>query len=210
MKPSALHSVAEGPQKAKRTMPKRCAWVTTDPDYIAYHDNEWGVPEHDDQRLFEFLILEGAQAGLSWLTILKKRTNYRRAMDAFDPARVARYDEGRIAALIANPGLVRNRLKIEAAVVNARAFLRVQDAYGSFDRYLWRFVDGRPRQNRWRTLKDVPASTPASEAMSRDLRKRGFKFVGPVICYALMQAVGMVNDHTVDCVRHAEVRRLAG
>ena len=190
-------------------MPKRCAWVTTDPDYIAYHDNEWGVPEHDDQRLFEFLILEGAQAGLSWLTILKKRANYRRAMDAFDPARVARYDQNRIAHLMQNPGLVRNRLKLQAAVANARAFREVQDAYGSFDRYLWQFVDGRPRQNEWRSLKDVPASTPVSEALSRDLRKRGFKFVGPVICYALMQAVGMVNDHTVDCFRYAEVQRLA-
>jgi len=191
-------------------MPTRCAWVTADPDYRAYHDEEWGVPVHDDQRLFEFLILEGAQAGLSWLTILKKRNNYRQAMDAFDPARVARYGEDRLADLLHNPGIIRNRSKIEAAVINARAFLDIQAAYGSFDRYLWQFVDGRPRQNQWRSIDEVPAATPTSERLSRDLRKRGFKFVGPVICYSLMQAVGMVNDHTVDCFRWAELRRLAG
>lgn len=184
-------------------MPARCAWVTDDPDYIAYHDREWGVPEHDDRRLFEFLVLEGAQAGLSWLTILKKRPHYRRALAAFDPARVARFDEARIARLMQNPGLVRNRRKLQAAVVNARAFLGVQAAFGTFDRYLWDFVDGRPQQNHWRSIAEVPASTPLSEAMSRDLRKRGFTFVGPVICYALMQAVGLVNDHTTDCFRHA-------
>jgi DNA-3-methyladenine glycosylase I len=189
---------------------KRCAWVTADPDYIAYHDEEWGVPLHDDRRLFEFIVLEGAQAGLSWLTILKKRRHYRRALDDFDPARIARYDEARLAALMRNPGLVRNRRKLEAAITNARAFLKVQEAYDSFDRYLWQHVDGRPRQNQWRSMAEVPAATPASEALSRDLKKRGFKFVGPVICYALMQAVGLVNDHTVDCFRHAEVRRLAG
>lgn len=188
----------------------RCAWVTDDPDYIAYHDEEWGVPLHDDQRLFEFLVLEGAQAGLSWLTILKKRGHYRRALDNFDPARVARYDQARLAALMQNPGIVRNRRKLEATVANARAFLAVQEAYGSFDRYIWQFVDGRPRQNQWRSIAEVPTATPISEAMSRDLKKRGFKFVGPVICYALMEAVGLVNDHTVDCFRHAEVRRLAG
>lgn len=188
----------------------RCAWVTDDPDYIAYHDEEWGVPLHDDQRLFEFLVLEGAQAGLSWLTILKKRGQYRRALDNFDPARVARYDQARLAALMQNPGIVRNRRKLEATVANARAFLAVQEAYGSFDRYIWQFVDGRPRQNQWRSIAEVPTATPISEAMSRDLKKRGFKFVGPVICYALMEAVGLVNDHTVDCFRHAEVRRLAG
>lgn len=186
-------------------MPTRCAWVTPDSDYIAYHDEEWGVPEHDDRRLFEFLVLEGAQAGLSWLTILKKRPHYRRAMDAFDPALVARYDEDRIAALMQDAGLVRNRRKLEAAVINARAFLAVQAEFGSFDRYLWQFVDGRPRQNRWRSVGEIPAATPESEAMSRDLKKRGFKFVGPVICYALMQAVGMVNDHTLDCFRYAAV-----
>ncbi len=191
-------------------MPNRCAWVTDDPRYIAYHDEEWGVPLHDDQRLFEFLVLEGAQAGLSWLTILKKRSNYRLALDGFDPARVARYDQARMRKLMQNPGIVRNRQKLEAAVTNAQAFLAVQEAYGSFDRYIWQFVDGRPRQNRWRSIAEVPAATPISEAMSSDLKKRGFKFVGPVICYALMQAVGLVNDHTVDCFRHAEVGRLAG
>jgi DNA-3-methyladenine glycosylase I len=189
-------------------MPTRCAWVTQDPDYIAYHDEEWGVPEHDDRRLFEFLVLEGAQAGLSWLTILKKRPHYRQVMDAFDPALVARYDDGRIAALMQDAGLVRNRRKLEAAVINARAFLAVQARFGSFDRYLWQFVDGRPRQNRWRSVAEIPAATPESEALSRDLKKRGFKFVGPVICYALMQAVGMVNDHTLDCFRYAAVGQL--
>ena len=191
-------------------MPTRCTWVTDDPDYIAYHDTEWGVPEHDDRRLFEFLVLEGAQAGLSWLTILKKRRHYRRAMEGFDPARVAGFDAARIAALMQNPGVIRNRLKLQAAVTNARAFLAVQEAYGTFDRYLWGFVDGRPQQNHWRTIADVPASTPVSKAMSRDLRRRGFKFVGPVICYALMQAVGLVNDHTVDCFRHAGISALGG
>jgi len=186
-------------------MPKRCAWVTSDSAYIAYHDEEWGVPVHDDRRLFEFLVLEGAQAGLSWLTILKKRSNYRLAMDAFDPVRVAHYDEDRIALLMQNPGLVRNRGKLKAAVTNARAFLQVQEAYDTFDRYIWQFVDGRPQQNRWSSAAEVPAATPASETMSRDLRQRGFKFVGPVICYSLMQAVGMVNDHTVDCFRYAMI-----
>jgi DNA-3-methyladenine glycosylase I len=188
-------------------MPKRCAWVTHDPAYIAYHDEEWGVPVHDDRRLFEFLVLEGAQAGLSWLTILKKRPNYRRAMDNFDPVCVAQYGEDRIAMLMQNQGLVRNRRKIEATVTNARAFLQVQEAYGTFDRYLWQFVDGRPQQNHWPSAAEVPAATPVSEAMSGDLRQRGFKFVGPVICYSLMQAVGMVNDHTVDCFRYAMIKQ---
>ena len=187
-------------------MPNRCAWVSQDPDYITYHDEEWGVPVHDDRRLFEFLVLEGAQAGLSWLTILKKRPHYRRAMDAFDPDLVAAYDDRRIAALLTDPGLVRNRRKMEAAVTNARAFLAVQAEYGTFDHYLWRFVDGRPRQNRWRSIAEIPAKTPQSEIMSRDLKQRGFKFVGPVICYSLMQAVGMVNDHTLDCFRYAAIR----
>ena len=190
-------------------MPKRCAWVTDDPDYLAYHDEEWGVPVHDDVRLFEFLVLEGAQAGLSWLTILKKRPHYRRAMDGFDPVRVAAYDEARVAVLLQNNGIIRNRLKIQAAVSNARAFIEVQADYGSFDRYIWQFVDGRPQHNHWRTLAEVPAATAVSERMSRDLRQRGFKFVGPVICYSLMQAVGMVNDHTVDCFRYEPIRRLA-
>ncbi len=189
-------------------MPTRCAWVTRDPDYIAYHDEEWGVPEHDDRRLFEFLVLEGAQAGLSWLTILKKRHHYRRAMDDFDPALIARYNDDRIAALMQDSGLVRNRRKLEAAVINARAFLTVRAQYGSFDRYLWQFVEGLPRQNRWRSVAEIPAATPESEVMSRDLKQRGFNFVGPVICYSLMQAVGMVNDHTLDCFRYTAVGQL--
>jgi DNA-3-methyladenine glycosylase I len=186
----------------------RCPWPTT-PLYVAYHDHEWGVPLHDDRRLFEFLVLEGAQAGLSWLTILNKRAHYRRAFDGFDPVKVARYGARKIAALLADPGIVRNRLKIAAAVRNARAFLAVQRECGSFDRYLWRFVDGRPVQNAWRTLQEVPARTPVSDAMSADLRARGFTFVGSTICYAHMQATGMVNDHLVTCPRHAACARLA-
>jgi DNA-3-methyladenine glycosylase I len=182
----------------------RCPWPTTDL-YIAYHDTEWGVPLHDDRALFEFLVLEGAQAGLSWLTILKKRENYRAAFDGFDAGKVARYNARKIAALLADPGIVRNRLKVEAAVANARAFLKVQEEFGSFDTYIWRFVNGRPRQNRWRSMKEVPARTAESDAMSKDLRQRGFKFVGSTICYAHMQATGMVNDHLVTCTRHAEL-----
>jgi DNA-3-methyladenine glycosylase I len=190
------------------TAPARCAWAERGGDLdIAYHDTEWGVPVHDDRRLFEFLILEGAQAGLSWTTILRKRENYRRALDGFDPARVARYDEARKAVLMADAGIVRNRLKISATVDNARAFLEVQSAFGSFDAYLWRFVDGRPIVNRHATIADVPASTPLSDALSKDLSKRGFRFVGTTIMYAFMQAVGLVNDHTVDCFRWAEVQR---
>jgi DNA-3-methyladenine glycosylase I len=183
--------------------------VTDDPDYIAYHDQEWGVPVHDDRRLFEFLILEGTQAGLSWLTVLKKRSNYRRALDDFDPVRIAAYGEDRLRMLLQNPGLIRNRLKLKTAVTNAQAFIAVQELFGSFDHYIWQFVDGQPQQNQWRTVTDMPSATPVSEAMSRDLRQRGFKFVGPVICYSLMQAVGMVNDHTVDCFRYAEIRSKA-
>ena len=183
----------------------RCPWAGDDPLYVAYHDLEWGVPVHDDRRLFEFLILEGAQAGLSWITILKKRPAYRLAFDGFDPEAVARYDEDRLAALMADAGIVRNRLKIASAVSNARAFLAVQSAFGSFDAYIWRFVEGRTRHNRWRRMADVPAETPESTAMSRDLKARGFRFVGPTICYAFMQAVGMVNDHLVDCFRHAQL-----
>lgn len=180
----------------------RCAWCGEDPLYVAYHDEEWGVPVHDDRQLFEMLILEGAQAGLSWLTILKKRDHYRQAFDQFDPQRVAAYDQAKTAELLANPGIVRNRLKVAAAVQNARAFLAVQSEFGSFDTYIWRFVNGRTIQNRWQTLADVPAKTHESETMSRELVKRGFKFVGPTICYAFMQSVGMVNDHTVDCFRY--------
>ena len=186
----------------------RCPWPTT-PLYVAYHDTEWGVPLHDEHRLFEFLVLEGAQAGLSWLTILNKRENYRRAFDGFDPEKVARYGARKIAALLADPGIVRNRLKIHSAVGNARAFLAVQEEFGSFDRYLWRFVDGRPVQNAWRRLKEIPPRTPVSDAMSEDLRRRGFNFVGSTICYSHMQATGMVNDHLVTCPRHAACAKLA-
>ena len=185
---------------------RRCPWATT-PLGIAYHDHEWGVPVHDDRRLFEFLVLEGAQAGLSWETILDKRASYREAFDDFDPRRVARYDARKIAALLANPGIVRNRLKVAAAVANARAYLAVQREFGSFDAYLWRFVDGGPLQNAWERLADIPARTTVSDALSRDFLRRGLKFVGPTICYAFMQAVGMVNDHVVSCFRHAAVRR---
>jgi len=188
--------------------PARCPWPTTEL-YLAYHDQEWGVPLHDDRRLYEFLVLEGAQAGLSWLTILNKRENYRRAFDGFDPGKVARYGARKVAALLADPGIVRNRLKIASAIRNARAFLAVQRGFGSFDRYIWQFTGGRPIQNAWRSIKQVPARTPESDAMSRDLRERGFKFVGSTICYAHMQATGMVNDHLVTCPRHAACARLA-
>lgn len=194
----------------KTTEKIRCPWAGTDPVYIRYHDTEWGVPLHDDRLLFEFLVLEGAQAGLSWLTILKKRENYRKAFDRFEPEKVARYGEADIERLTADSGIVRNRRKIEAAVKNARAFLRVQEEFGSFDRYMWGFTGGKPIRNRWRTDAQIPARTAESEAMSRDLKKRGFAFVGPTICYAHMQAVGMVNDHLVECFRHQEVSRLAG
>jgi DNA-3-methyladenine glycosylase I len=183
---------------------KRCEWAGSDLS-IAYHDEEWGVPQHDDRTLFEFLILEGMQAGLSWETILKKRDNFRRAFDGFDPRLVAEYGDEKVAALLADTGIVRNRLKVAAAIGNARAFLAVQEEFGTFDAYLWGFVNGKPRQNAWRTLSEIPAQTPESEAMSRDFLRRGFKFVGPTICYALMQAVGMVNDHVVDCFRYSEL-----
>jgi DNA-3-methyladenine glycosylase I len=189
--------------------PTRCGWAKTDLS-IAYHDREWGVPVHDDRLLFEFLVLEGAQAGLSWETILKKRDAYRAAFDQFQIQKVARYGAAKVERLLANPGIVRNRLKIVSAIANASAALAVQREFGSLDAYLWSFVDGRPRPNRWRSLADVPARTREAETLSRDLVKRGFRFVGPTICYAFMQAVGMVNDHLVDCFRHAEVARLAG
>jgi DNA-3-methyladenine glycosylase I len=169
---------------------------------LEYHDTEWGVPEHEDRRLFEFLILEGAQAGLSWLTVLRKRENYRRALDGFDAQRVARYDATKRTALLANDGIIRNRRKIESAILNAQAFVRVQEEFGSFDVYVWRFVNGRPRRNRWRSLGQIPARTPESDEMSQALRRRGFTFVGSTICYAYMQAVGMVNDHIVTCFRY--------
>jgi len=180
---------------------RRCPWAERSALELAYHDREWGTPVHDDRLLFEFLILEGAQAGLSWTTILRKRDAYRLAFDGFDPERVAGYDETKVAELLADPGIVRNRLKIAAAVNNARRFLDVREQFGSFDAYLWRFVDGRPRQNAWRSMAEMPARTSESDAMSKDLGKRGFRFVGSVICYAYMQAIGMVNDHTVDCFR---------
>jgi len=186
-----------------KEMISRCEWVGVNhAEYIAYHDTEWGVPMHDDRCLFEFLILEGAQAGLSWLTILRKRENYRKAFDDFDVQKIARYDEKKVAALLADAGIVRNRLKVAAAVKNAQAFLAVQQEFGSFDVYVWGFVDGAPIKNAWATLKDIPAKTAQSDAMSKDLMRRGFKFVGSTICYAFMQAVGMVNDHTVECFRY--------
>ncbi|HKE39925.1 MAG TPA: DNA-3-methyladenine glycosylase I [Casimicrobiaceae bacterium] len=183
----------------------RCSWAGTDTQMIAYHDKEWGVPVHDDRLLFEFLILEGAQAGLSWQTILNKRDAYRKAFSGFEPARVARFDRRRIDRLLANPAIVRNQLKIESAVSNARAALEVQREYGSLDRFLWDQVGGAPRLNRWRTARAVPARTAVSDAMSKALKQRGFRFVGSTICYAFMQATGMVNDHAVTCFRHAEL-----
>lgn len=188
-------------------MKTRCEWAGSDPLYIAYHDTEWGVPVHDDRKIFEMIVLEGAQAGLNWLTVLKKRENYRQAFDNFDPAIVAQYQEKKIQELLNDAGIIRNRLKIRAAVQNAKAFLEVQNEFGSFDAYVWRFVDGKPKKNAWRSLKELPAQTPESEAMSKDLKKRGFNFVGPTICYAHMQATGMVNDHIVSCYRYGEVSR---
>lgn len=183
----------------------RCAWAGNDPLYQSYHDLEWGTPLHDDRLLFEFLILEGAQAGLSWITILRKREAYRRAFAGFDPAVVASFDDAKVAELLVNPGIVRNRLKVASAVGNARAFLAVQEEFGSFDAYLWRFVDGRPVRNAWSRVTDVPARTPLSDNISRDLKSRGFNFIGSTICYAFMQAAGMVNDHTTNCFRWKEL-----
>ena len=188
------------------TVVQRCPWARGE-QYFAYHEDEWGVPVHDDCRLFEFLILEGAQAGLSWQTILKKRENYRQAFSQFDPQRVARYGDRERAKLLENAGIVRNRLKIASAIGNAQAFLAVQEEYGTFDRYLWRFVDGKPKQNAWKSLDQVPARTPESDTLSKELKRRGFRFVGTTICYAYMQAVGMVNDHLVSCYRHSQLRR---
>jgi len=188
--------------------PRRCGWCSADPLYIAYHDEEWGVPSHDDRHLFEMLILEGAQAGLSWITILRKRQNYRDAFDNFDVNRVARYTPARIDKLLANPGIVRNRLKVGAAIVNAQALLRIQDEFGSLDRFVWQFVDGKPRQNAWPSFRDGPARTAESEVLSKALLERGCKFVGSTIMYAFMQAVGMVNDHEIACHRQRPVRAL--
>lgn len=183
----------------------RCDWASSHPLYVVYHDEEWGVPQHDDRKLFELLILEGAQAGLSWLTVLKKREQYRNAFDRFDPRRVAAYEERKIAELLADAGIVRNRRKIEAAVRNGRAFLKVQEEFGSFDAYVWQFVSGRPIKNLWRSIKELPPRSSQSDAMSKDLKKRGFSFVGSTICYAFMQAAGLVNDHIVTCFRYDEI-----
>lgn len=189
-------------------MKNRCKWCGDDPLYVIYHDEEWGVPVHNDQILFEFLILEGAQAGLSWLTILKKRENYRKAFHAFDPQTVANYTDDDINRLMADAGIVRNRLKIESAIKNAQGVIKIQEEFGSFDTYLWNYVNGTPIQNRWKALEDIPVKTEISERLSKDLKKRGFNFVGPTICYAFMQAIGMVNDHTTDCFRYDEVNRM--
>ncbi len=191
---------------------KRCGWTVAnwkkiDPLMVAYHDTEWGVPLHDDRKLFEFLVLEGAQAGLSWMTVLKKRENYRKAFEGFDPQKVARYNKAKIRKLLGDAGIIRNRLKIESAVTNAKAYLKVQEEFGSFATYSWRFVDGEPIINRWKTLKQMPATSFISEAFSKDLKQRGFRFVGSIIIYAHMQAVGMVNDHTTDCFRYRELIR---
>ena len=186
-------------------MKSRCSWSSTDPLYRKYHDTEWGVPLHNDRRLFEFLILDGAQAGLSWFTILKKRQNYRKAFDHFDPHKIAGYDTRKVSELLSNEGIVRNKLKINAAIQNAISFLGVQKEFGSFNNYIWQFVGGETIKNKWKTIEEIPAQTPASAAMSADLKNRGFKFVGPTICYAFMQAAGLVNDHVIDCFRYEEV-----
>ncbi len=183
----------------------RCAWVPDDSLYRDYHDREWGVPVHDDQKLFESLVLDGMQAGLSWWTILRKRENFREAFDFFDPQKVAAYDQSKVHQLLTDSGIIRNRLKIESAIKNAKVFLAVQKEYRSFDRYIWKFIGGKPKQNAWKSIEDIPAKTWISDKMSLDLKKRGFKFVGSTICYAFMQAVGLVNDHTVDCFRYDEV-----
>jgi DNA-3-methyladenine glycosylase I len=200
----STRKAAPGENSAVAAKP-RCAWCGTDPMYVRYHDEEWGVPVHEDRVHFEFLILEGAQAGLSWSTILRKREHYREAFAGFDAERVARFGARDVERLMQNAGIVRNRLKIEAAPKNARAFLAVQEAFGSFDAYVWRFVGGKPRQNRWKAMRDVPATTPESDALSKDLKQRGFAFVGSTVIYAHMQATGLVNDHVVDCFRHRQL-----
>jgi DNA-3-methyladenine glycosylase I len=187
---------------------KRCTWVGDDPIYKRYHDDEWGLPCYDDQTLFEFLTLEGAQAGLSWITILRKRENYRRRFAGFDPVKIARFSQKKIDSLLLDAGIVRNRLKVESTVTNAQAFLKIQEQHGSFSDYLWHYVDGEPITNHWRTIKQVPASTPLSDQLSKDLKKAGFRFVGTTICYAYMQAIGLVNDHTTDCFRHKQIKQL--
>ena len=193
-----------------RPEPVRCNWCLGDELYLDYHDEEWGAPLHDDRKLFEFLVLEGAQAGLSWITVLKKRPAYREAFDGFDFNRVAEYDEDKVSSLLAEPGIIRNRLKIRSAIRNARAFIRVREEFGTFDNYIWAFLDGKPIQNAWQHGSQIPAETPLSNKISRDLKQRGFNFVGPTIIYAHMQATGMVNDHTTDCFRYSEIRALGG
>ena len=193
-----------------KSEPVRCRWSWGNESYRSYHDEEWGAPLHDDRKLFEFLVLEGAQAGLSWITVLKKRPAYRQAFDNFDFARVAQYDESKISQLLENPAIIRNKLKIRSAIRNARAFIKVREEFGAFNDYIWDFVDGRPIQNAWQQGSEIPAETPLSNKISRDLKRRGFNFVGPTIVYAHMQATGMVNDHTTDCFRHEEVKTLAG
>ncbi|MFH1850744.1 MAG: DNA-3-methyladenine glycosylase I [Candidatus Neomarinimicrobiota bacterium] len=189
-------------------MKTRCAWPGTNTLMVEYHDQEWGTPLHDDRKLFEFLVLDAFQAGLSWSTILNKRENFRAALDNFDPEKIARYDENKIQELLNNPGIIRNKLKVRSTVSNARGFLDIQSEYGSFDKYIWQFTGGKPIINHWQTMREIPVSTAESDAMSKDLIKRGFKFVGTTICYAFMQAAGMVNDHTVDCFRHRELAKL--
>jgi DNA-3-methyladenine glycosylase I len=186
-------------------MKQRCAWAGDNPLYVKYHDDEWGVPVHDDRKLFEMLILEGAQAGLSWITILRKRENYRNAFDKFNPYKIARYDTEKVKQLLNNDGIIRNRLKIASAIQNAGCFIEIKKKFGSFDNYIWKFVDYTPIENMWKSIKDIPARTIESDLMSRELKKNGFKFVGSTICYAFMQAVGMVNDHTIDCFRHKQL-----
>jgi DNA-3-methyladenine glycosylase I len=190
-------------------MKVRCEWAESDPLSREYHDKEWGVPVHNDRKLFEFIILEGMQAGLSWLTILRKRENFRKAFDNFDPKKIARYDKRKIKELLANPGIIRNRLKIAAAIQNAKTFLAIKKEFGSFDKYMWQFVNGKPKVNTWEKMSDLPARSAESDEMSQDLKKRGFRFVGSTICYAHMQATGMVNDHTTDCFRYKEVSKKA-
>jgi DNA-3-methyladenine glycosylase I len=198
-------------KSAEKAEKKRCGWARlSNPRYLKYHDEQWGVPLHDDRKLFEMVVLEGQQAGLSWETILNKRENFRKAFDGFDPRRVARFGEGRVRKLLRDAGIIRNRMKIRAAIANARAFLEVHREFGSFDRYIWNFTGGKPVQNRWHSLRQVPPKTAASDAMSEDLKQRGFRFVGSTICYAFMQAVGMVNDHITGCFRHREIRSSAG
>ena len=189
---------------------KRCDWLTEDKTYITYHDNEWGVPVHADNKLFEMLLLEGAQAGLSWLTVLKRRETYRAAYNGFDPIKIVQWDKEKVESLLKDPGIIRNRLKVEAAKTNAKAFLRIVDEFGSFDDFIWSFVNNVPIRNSWKNIQEIPATTPESDKMSKELKKRGFKFVGSTICYAFMQAVGMVNDHTIDCFRYKKLQEKAG